>query len=60
MLRLVIDKPRGESRFNKGDCMWRSRVNVDGERKTGADCNWHDLGEIQSTGFREFAGACSI
>lgn len=36
-LGLGIDKTCGESLFTKGDLMWCSRLNVDGERETGSD-----------------------
>ena len=45
-----INKTRGESWFNKGDFMRRSRLNVDGERKTSAVCNCHDLRTLAPLG----------
>jgi hypothetical protein len=39
----IIDKTRGERVCNKGDFIWASRFNVDGDRKTSAVCNCHDL-----------------
>lgn len=63
-LRLVIDKTRDESRCYKSDCMWRSRLNVNGDRKTGAVCNDHDLRNLArlviprcSPFFRQHKGA---
>jgi len=42
-LRNFHDKSRCESCFHKGDFMRRSRRNVDGDRKTMAVCQRHDL-----------------
>jgi hypothetical protein len=42
-LRSFHDKSRCESCFHKGDFMRRSRRNVDGDRKTMAVCQRHDL-----------------
>src|SRR5690349_21732838 len=42
-LRLCHDKSRCESCFHKGDFIWRSTFNVNGDRKTIAVCQRHDL-----------------
>ena len=46
------DKTLGDSRFNKGDLMRRSRRNVYeyGDRKTIAVCNCHDLRNLAPLG----------
>lgn len=45
-LRESIDKAPLEYRANKSDFRWRSRINVDGERKTSAVCHCHDLAAL--------------
>src|SRR5689334_14721341 len=50
-LRLLLCKPRIESRFDKGDLMWASRRCVHGERKTRAVCHCHELRTLAPLGF---------
>ena len=42
-LRFCQDKSRCESCLHKGDFIWRSTFNANGERKTIAVCQRHDL-----------------
>ncbi len=49
-LRLCQDKSRCESCVHKGDFIWRSTFNVNGDRKTSAVCQRHDLRTFTALG----------
>jgi hypothetical protein len=52
-LRNFQNKSRCESCFHKGDFMRRSRRNVDGDRKTMAVCQRHDLRTFAALGLSD-------
>lgn len=53
-LRFLIREPLNESFSNKGDFMRRSRLRIDGERKTIAVCHCHELRTLAPLGFSDF------
>jgi hypothetical protein len=52
-LRSSLKEALLESLSNKGDFMWASRRNVDGERKTRAICHCHELRTLAPLGFSD-------
>jgi hypothetical protein len=54
-LRLLVNKAFDESPSDKGDFMRRSRLRVDGDRKTRAVCHCHELRTLAPLGLSDFA-----
>lgn len=54
-LRQLLGKNFGESLSDKADFMRRSRVRVDGERKTSAVCHCHDLRTFTPLGLSDLS-----
>ncbi len=53
--RLLVGKTLYESFADKGDFMRRSRLRVDGDRKTSAVCHCHELCTLAPLGFSDFS-----